>query len=141
MLTTCFIKRHRTCPHTISHKMLKEEKYTLFEVWKRCKLSLFLITGLKYTDDTMLVNRRLQMQNVLSYLILLLYNRQKVLILTHNTYHFFIFQLRKSNFSFLFCTSYDILTLLTLILQMVLNQKLQDCTSNICLNADAVILL
>ena len=34
-----------------------EEKYTAFEVWKRYKLSLFLITGLKYTDDTMLVNK------------------------------------------------------------------------------------
>ena len=62
------MKRNRTCPHTISHNMLMEEKYTLFEVWKRYKLSLFLITGLKYTDDTLLVNRRLQMQNVLSFL-------------------------------------------------------------------------
>ena len=62
------MKRNRTCPHTISHNMLLEEKYTLFEVWKRYKLSLFLITGLKYTDDTLLVNRRLQMQNVLSFL-------------------------------------------------------------------------
>ena len=62
------MKRNRTCAHTISHNMLMEEKYTLFEVWKRYKLSLFLITGLKYTDDTLLVNRRLQMQNVLSFL-------------------------------------------------------------------------
>lgn len=62
------MKRNRTCPHTISHNMLMEERYTLFDVWKRYKLSLFLITGLKYTDDTLLVNRRLQMQNVLSFL-------------------------------------------------------------------------
>ena len=48
------------------HNMLMEEKYTLFEVLKRYKLSLFLITCLKYTDDTLLVNRRLQMQIVLS---------------------------------------------------------------------------
>ena len=86
------MKRNRTCPHTISHNMLMEEKYTLFEVWKRYKLSLFLITGLKYTDDTLLVNRRLQMQNVLSFLFNIIFlQRMEGVYIDEQYLFFFIF--------------------------------------------------
>ena len=91
MLTTCFIKRYPTCPHTISHNMLMEEKYTLFEVWKRYKLSLFLITGLKYTDDTLLVNRRLQMQNVLSFLFNIIFLQRMEGVYIDEQYLFFFY--------------------------------------------------
>ena len=99
------MKRNRTCPHTISHNMLMEEKYTLFEVWKRYKLSLFLITGLKYTDDTLLVNRRLQMQNVLSYIFNIIFLQGvEGFILTNNTYYFLFSSLENLILVFFFCT-------------------------------------